>query len=296
MTQFIDENNKLAPYLHSITDTKGKSGAEGLHEILKEQITSKPFARNMLSLSTDNASVMKGSNNGLGQKIKADFPWLSHNFCISHSCNLISQYASKTIPYGAEKLISRIHNHFAHSSKRIELWLELQEELNLEPYKILNYAVTRWLSLENCVIRILMRWDALVAYFQDAKGDDVKSILKLLKNPEVKVYLQFLRVALKKINSLNQLFQSRSIIVTRADKEFKFFFNHFMNLLLKEDYRDMKIDEKMKLIKRAKSLDAVLIDPAYTRSPKEFKENFISIFKNHQIQFELLTSNDNSPK
>jgi len=145
---------------------------------------------------------MNGKVKGLAEMVQDKMKWIVHNGCVSHCFNLVGQFASRAIPFKVEKLIRAIYTHFSCSSVKTAQWLDLQETMNIEAYKIQNYVITRWLSLEACVSRVLQRWAALNQYFQTATGGDVKGIKKLLWDSEVKIYLQFLNSILKSINSI----------------------------------------------------------------------------------------------
>ena len=79
---------------------------------------------------------------------------------------------------------------------------------------MLSFGQTRWLSLEQCVSRMLEQWDALTLYFSSIvteKRDPLyvtDSILENLKNPFIKAQMEFLQVPLHRTNEFITLFQS----------------------------------------------------------------------------------------
>jgi len=155
---------------------------------LEKEILAKDFAKNLISISTDDASNMKGEKKSLSQLILKKNSKIYLNLCLSHGCNLVSQFAVKIIPLAVEKLIRNVYNPFSHSPLRKGKWFQLQRDLNIKPYKMLNYANTRWLSLEATVTRLLDRYEQLIDYFSKA---DISIQLEKIEN---KIYLQFLKV------------------------------------------------------------------------------------------------------
>ena len=68
------------------------------------------------------------------------------------------------LPRAIEDLIRDIYSHFAHSAKRLSEYKKFQHFAETEPHKILKPAQTRWLSLEQCIQRVLEQWSALELY------------------------------------------------------------------------------------------------------------------------------------
>ena len=83
-----------------------------------------------------------------------------------------------------------------------------------KPRKLLKPAQTRWLSLEQCIQRIIEQWPALELYFEKpAKNDRLissQNIFTALKNPIFKLYFYFLSFILRKFTNFNKLFQSKT--------------------------------------------------------------------------------------
>ena len=102
---------------------------------------------------------------------------------------------------------------FSHSAKRSE-YEKFQHFAQTEPRKLLKPAQTRWLSLEQCIQRIIEQWPALELYFEKpAKNDRLissQNIFTALKNPIFKLYFYFLSFILRKFTNFNKLFQSKT--------------------------------------------------------------------------------------
>ena len=84
---------------------------------------------------------------------------------------------------------------FSHSAKRSE-YEKFQHFAQTEPRKLLKPAQTRWLSLEQCIQRIIEQWPALELYFEKSAESDrlvsSQNIFTALKNPIFKLYFYFL--------------------------------------------------------------------------------------------------------
>lgn len=130
--------------------------------------------------------------------------------CSCHSAALVALYACGVLPRSCKKVVHDIYNFFAHSNKRTHQYREFQEFTNTEPHKILKPSQTRWLSLHECVSRILEQWDALILFMQDQDLSEkilqAQEILHTMRNPFIRVYLEFLAFILPKILSFNKLF------------------------------------------------------------------------------------------
>ena len=82
--------------------------------------------------------------------------------------------------------------HFHYSSKRKQQFKEYQEFTSVEPKQLLKFISTRWLSLLECVKRIIHQWPALKSYF--ASHPDVERVQKIkdhLNNPSFKLNFFF---------------------------------------------------------------------------------------------------------
>ena len=144
LVQFWDDNKSLTVMLHSITDCSLKQDVEGLYQIFNDRILSKPYSKNIIGYSSDGASVLRGKNNSVLQRLKHIHPKIWDIHCLPHCFNLICSFASKALPFEIEPLVKSIYNHFAHFSLRIAKSSELQWAMNLKQFKIVGLSATRW--------------------------------------------------------------------------------------------------------------------------------------------------------
>ena len=94
--------------------------------------------------------------------------------CICHSAHLVASNFSK-LPRQAEDFIRDIYSFFNHSARRLVGLSEFNTSLTQSHISCFRIK-TRWLSLQQCVNRILEQWQALTAYFADSTR--VKKFIK----------------------------------------------------------------------------------------------------------------------
>ena len=170
-----------------------------------------PF-ENIIGYASDTTNVMFGQYHSVVSMLKDRIPNLFVMKCLCHTSHLCASYACQKLPKAIEDLIRDIYSHFSHSAKRLAEYKEFQHFTNTEPHRLLRPAQTRWLSLEQCVLRVIEQWAALEAYFENSAENDrlvsSQNILSALKNPIFKLYLCFLKYILPKFTHFNKLFQS----------------------------------------------------------------------------------------
>ncbi|KAJ8928870.1 hypothetical protein NQ314_018505 [Rhamnusium bicolor] len=147
---------------------------------------------------------MFGEHTSVYALLKAESPNIA---CIKCSCHLIHLAASKAcmvLPRSVEDLIRNVGSHFSRSAGRQERFI----------HRILLPPNTRWLSLKQCVDRILEQHDPLEAYFREQVFRDpsktTDEILNTFSNKFTKVYLEFMSYTLGLLTEFNTLFQSEA--------------------------------------------------------------------------------------
>ncbi len=169
---------------------------------------------NIVGYASDTTNVMFGQHHSVVSLLKERIPHLFTMKCLCHTAHLCASHACEKLPRSVEDLVRDIYSHFAHSAKRLAEYERFQSFTNIEPHKLLKPAQTRWLSLEQCVVRVLEQWPALEEYFKKAAETDrlvsACTIYSALKNPIMKLYLHFLKFVLPKFIHFNKLFQSET--------------------------------------------------------------------------------------
>ena len=164
--------------------------------------------------ASDTTNVMFRQHNSVVTQLKELIPDLFVMKCLCHTAHLCASHACERLPQVVEDLVRDIYSHFAHSAKRLGEYKEFQQFTQTEPHKLLKPSQTRWLSLQQCVERVIEQWPALESYFENSAERDrllaSQHIYHALKNPIIKLYFHFLRFALPKFTNFNKLFQSQT--------------------------------------------------------------------------------------
>ncbi|GFN92271.1 Zinc finger protein kiaa0543 [Plakobranchus ocellatus] len=157
-------------------------------------------------------NLMQGERNSFFTKVKDVAPNLFVLKCYCHSFNLVASLACEVLSKTAEQLVHDVYNYFKLSPNRQKNFIELQHFTVCEPHKILKPYQTRWLSLSQCVNRILEQCPALELFFIDevaeTKSTQATIVLNNLKTPYVKATLEFINFVLADIVALDTQFQS----------------------------------------------------------------------------------------
>ena len=194
---------------------------------------------NMVGFGSDGASVMLGKNNSVVTRLKNKQPNLFHLHCLCHVAHLCASDACKKLPKCIEQLCRDIITHFNQSAKRQWIYSGFQEFVNVKPHKLLRPAQTRWLSLEQCVCRIVEQWPALVSYFQSIdeaeRFSSVEKITTLLFKPSTLLYFLFLKDVLPLFTAFNLIFQSEKPSIHVVHEEMVLLLRNFYSRFIKND-------------------------------------------------------------
>ena len=171
---------------------------------------------NMIGFASDTASVMVGKHNSVLSRLLGKQPKLFSLGCLCHLGALCAAAAIKKLPVSLDDLFIDIFYHFKHSSKRWHEFNEIQREFsNVKPLRVLKHCTTRWLSLERCLKRLIQQWPALHCYFDrivetEPGNERVRRVARQLKDPEVKLFCNFIVYALKPLNVFSTVFQTHA--------------------------------------------------------------------------------------
>lgn len=196
-----------------------------------------PYKDKMIGFASDGANNMMGKNNSVAALLSKDVDGLFLMKCICHSFHLCASYACEKLPDFVEDFARSVFNYFHSSPKRSYEFKEIQEYLELKPYKLLQPSQTRWLSLLNVVTRLLKNFAALKVYFAKAALYDsiqpAAHIHRLLENPLTELYLQFLEFILPLFNDLNREMQSEKpkihMLYERIKSTYLLLLSYYMN-------------------------------------------------------------------
>ena len=232
--------------LFSIIQLKKNKKAVELYKTLHEEIFSRsPYLlKNLMGLATDQGSNMIGIHSGLGALLKKDVPHLVPFNDLSHIFNLICKESLKKYPKSIMNIITTICAHFRKSSKRMSRLKKIQEDHGIkQPLEILKYVDSRWLSLTECLRRIIELWGPLKVYAGERKNS-LKNYFSL-KN---ELYFRTLLVILEKLSSYNLEFQKDNFFYNNVQEELQDGFRVFACMIMsKEKFSDMNISSLLNL-------------------------------------------------
>lgn len=218
LVKFFDEEKELTVVqLLDLLPVGTDCTADALYKMFKECMLkySIPFS-NIRGLCCDGANVMAGKFNSFSSRLLNDNKEAITIKCICHTSAIIANKACLNLPKAPEELIRQIATYIMGSSKRCAELEDFQQLFNEEKRKILRISVTRWLSRQKCIERILSNWNVLQEYFKYVcDRDKLKSaelIYAELNNDCTKAYLLFLKYVLNYFNNINALFQTKRII------------------------------------------------------------------------------------
>ncbi|XP_033229765.1 uncharacterized protein LOC117181314 [Belonocnema kinseyi] len=153
---FAPEENKTLTKLLDLLEVDSKDGTpENLNATFKTKMEERGVTlTNIVSLASDNASVMVGCNNSFYTCLKANVPKLILMNCVCHSFALAGNSSCKVMPESCEYLVKAIATYVTSSPKGTAEPKEFQEFINNEFHMILKLATTRWFSFKHCIHRI----------------------------------------------------------------------------------------------------------------------------------------------
>ncbi|CAG9837716.1 unnamed protein product [Diabrotica balteata] len=219
-TTIIYENNSTKTQFFDLVEAQG-STANDLYGILKNCLTSKNIPlTNFVGFSSDTTNVMVGEFNSVFSKLKEEFP---HIICIRCSCHMAHLATSKAclkLPRHVEDLLRNIGSHFNRSALRRHKFIEFQNFFQVKIHKILSPAITRWLSIKECVDRVLEQYEPLRAYLTEYVFEDpsitTETMLETMSNLFTPVYLEFMSYSLGLMTDFNLLFQSEKPLLCKV--------------------------------------------------------------------------------
>lgn len=217
--------------LVSIIKLKDSKTAQAIYAKLKEEIFDyhPRLLSNLMGLVTDQGANFVGKNKGLGALLKQDVPHLVRFQDLSHLYNIICQKSLKSYSQSVINCIRDICAHFNHSTIRMEKLKSIQKLLNFEPQlSILSFSPTRWLSLLDCLARILRLWEPLKIFYDDEQDEEAKVYFSA-KN---ELYLRVLEVILDKLCYYNRLFQMDLMFYNRVKEMLIESFKIFARMVL----------------------------------------------------------------
>ena len=189
------ERFEMQYWLADMLETEDGS-AEDIYSKMKEAFSNMNILIcSIIGYSSDTTNVMFRQYNTVVQLLKSEFSYIQAVKCFCHLIHLRIVLRRIETAENRWRFVQR-YAHFNRSSKRQDVYKQFQAFFGVEPHKLLPPAQTLWLSLQECVNRILEQFLALKSYFIVIANEDPSHtndrILVSLQNPFFPAYLEFL--------------------------------------------------------------------------------------------------------
>eukprot|EP00794_Sanderia_malayensis_P014780 gene14780-16316_t len=284
--RFVDaELSVPTTRLYRLLSVDSDGGAEALFQLLEQALKDDGISwDSVVGYASDGENLMQGANNSFLTRMQEKAPGLYVLKCYCHTFHLIASHASEKISKSSEQLLHDIYNYFKNSPNRKKSLQEFQHFLNYEPLNILKPCQTRWLSVSECVTRVLAQWKPLEMYFTtevfETKHPQAERILQSLKSPYMQATLEFMQYVLGDISGLNMLFQSNDFKLHRFLPELtrvlKMFCNNFMHREAFKELKNINVEDQANWVPLQKVFPGILaFETIKVLKPHE-KESFLS--------------------
>lgn len=139
---------------------------------------------NVSAFSADNTNVNYGIHNSVYSKLKQCNANILRGNCHAHIVHNTVKYALDKLSIDIENIVLKVYSFFSLSAKRRESLKDFCEFCDVEFHDILRHVVTRWLSLNPAVTRLLQNWIPLKSYLVSIGGDCPRHLRTLLRLAE----------------------------------------------------------------------------------------------------------------
>jgi len=240
--KFQDQTNPehlATKLITTIPITTFSTGEVLYNKILSEVLLDYDIQQNLMGICSDEGPNMMGKDKGCCFRLKNLLPHIVIVKDFSHLFNNILKKALKAFPESVLNIITGISTHFNYSSQRRACLEEIQIENNLPQLTVLNFVLTRWLSMRETVKRILDIWKSLILYFSQHGSKKEKDYC----TPSNEVYLRILYILLDQINGYNVYFQEDNIFYNDIIEKIQECFVLFYNMLVPEEEKNLAFED-----------------------------------------------------
>jgi len=223
----------------AVEELTTSSSGMTFYNILKNRILSHAeLKKNWVGICHDGAANLSGNGIGLVgllSKNEKENYFDLHDPC--HCYDLALEAALQKLPSNFISFVRNIHSYFQHSPQRQALLNERQSVSQKPILKLKKYADTRWLSLGNCIERLLKVWDDLISYFEhlQTRKSNENEFLTLLKQNEFKMKTKIISILILKLNSFNIRLQAHRLEIHQLKLIIHETLIFNINALLKEE-------------------------------------------------------------
>jgi len=283
--------NKLVTILPITTSSTGEVLFE---KVTKELLFDEEIQKNFMGICADQGSNMIGNEKGLCSRLKKQFPYIIVVKDFSHIYNTIFKKGLKAVPESIIKIITEICKHFGYSTQRKACLDEIQIENNMPRLGVMNFSETRWLSLRDCLKRILDIWSSLGLYFE-AYGTKKEKGYFDEKN---EAYLRVLYILIDQLSNYNVFFQQENIYFDEILEKIQESFVLFYNMVAKKDEKELDFGAVYNLpFESLKDKDLVkgsyqVFEPEIESRKLNFKDDYIVQYDLIKVLFSKLNEKD----
>lgn len=212
----INSAKKVSIHFYNMCLTEGEDGAKAkaIFEAIDENFTKDKLPyENCVSLSVDNTSTMVGKNNSVASRFKQKNPEIFISGCPCHLAHIAASHAndafSEILGLNVENLCIDLYYWFDKSSKRKGKLKEYFDFCDQEYMGVLKHISVRWLSLQQCMERILKKLPSLKSYFLSEEWADERfqRLRGWFENPLLEPALLFQTNAISMFTNFNMLLQ-----------------------------------------------------------------------------------------
>lgn len=161
-----------------ISSEKGETSLI-ISDLINSVVKEYGLEKKIVAFCGDNAKVnfgglTRGGTNNVFQRLRTSYPHLIGIGCNAHIAHNALKKACDALPFDVEHIIVKIYSHFYLYTVRTEALKKFCDEADVEYFKLLGYAKTRFLALGPSIKRVLQLYDALKLYFVSLpKGEKV---------------------------------------------------------------------------------------------------------------------------
>ncbi|CAI7745837.1 unnamed protein product [Closterium sp. NIES-54] len=187
--------------------------AAALHDAIVKCLWSKDMSMDKLvGVSTDGASVMTGSKNGVVAMLRKRCPWLVAIHCVAHREALATKDAAKSFKEFnvVDQMIRQTAERLGRSSTDHKTYMHLQDVILQTHLEVQSFCTVRWLSRGDVVNRFCDVLPVLMWMWTKEKDETEK----LATSFKFHYMLYLLADVLQLLNGLNLSFQKQTVDIT----------------------------------------------------------------------------------
>ena len=239
--RFLEHENFDRPVtkLYSILPITVSSTGETLYKMITEDILADEETKsNFVGVVTDDGGNMTGSNIGVSARLKDTFKHIVEMKDISHGLHNVFKKAIEAIDRDIIGIVSGISSHFHYSTQASSLLRQILIKMDIPPLEILHQSMTRFLSMRDCIQRLIDLWSGLEKYFSQHGNKTQKDYF----SPENELYIRVLSLLVNNIIDMNEYFQAENLIYNEVWEKIKHGYVTIANIIIKKGERSMEFE------------------------------------------------------